>query len=81
MTAGATPGAGRVGESWRWVSSGPVDEAAVLVRAPDFDLARAVTSRRSAGRLRGRTERGDVEPCPEAAAVPGGLPEIDLSEF
>lgn len=56
------------------MSSGPVDDAAVLVRAPDFDLARAVTSRRSAGRLRGRTERGDVEPYPEAFAVPVGRP-------
>lgn len=71
-----------VGESWQWVSSGSVDDAAVRVRvrASDFDLARAVMSRRSANQLRSWTARGDVEPYLDAFAVLGGLPERDLTE-
>ena len=41
--------------SWQWVSAGTVDDAAVVLRASDFDLARAVVSRRSAGQLRSWT--------------------------
>ncbi|MET0188509.1 MAG: maleylpyruvate isomerase family mycothiol-dependent enzyme [Pseudonocardia sediminis] len=77
---GDLPPIALVGESWQWVSSGSVDDAAVLVRASDFDLARAVMSRRSANQLRSWTERGDVEPYLDAFAVLGGLPDSDLTE-
>lgn len=77
---GDLPPIALVGRSWRWVSSGSVDDAAVLVRAPDFDLARAVMSRRSANQLRSWTARGDVGPYLDAFAVLGGLPDRDLSE-
>lgn len=77
---GDLPPIALVGRSWQWVSSGPVDEAAVLVRAPDFDLARAVTSRRSASQLRAWTERGDIEPYLDAFAVLGALPARNLTD-
>ena len=77
---GSLPPIALVGPSWQWVSAGSVEDAAVLLRAPDFDLARAVMSRRSANQLRAWTERGDVEPYLDAFAVLGGLPERDLSE-
>ncbi|MBW0103131.1 maleylpyruvate isomerase N-terminal domain-containing protein [Pseudonocardia sp. KRD291] len=77
---GDLPPIALVGPSWQWVSAGSVDDAAVLVRAPDFDLARAVMSRRSANQLRAWTERGDVGPYLEAFAVLGSLPEADLTE-
>jgi uncharacterized protein (TIGR03083 family) len=69
-----------VGTRWTWCSTGAVDDAAVEVRATDFDLARALMSRRSAHQLRARTVRGDVEPYLPAFAVLGDLPAVDLSE-
>jgi hypothetical protein len=69
-----------VGTSWRWCSSGTAEDAAVEVRATDFDLARALMSRRSADQLRARTVRGDVEPYLAVFAVLGDLPAVDLSE-
>ena len=69
-----------VGERWSWVSQGPVDDAAVIVRAPDFDLARALVTRRSAAQLRAWTARGDVTPYLEAFAMLGSLPSTDLTE-
>ncbi|QNG35684.1 maleylpyruvate isomerase family mycothiol-dependent enzyme [Geodermatophilaceae bacterium NBWT11] len=79
--AAAVDGAGLpplalVGETWR---TGPAD-AAVVVSASDFDLARAVLSRRSAGQLRSWTTRGDVDPYLSCFAVLGPLPEDDLVE-
>ncbi len=69
-----------VGTSWSWCSAGVADDAAVELRATDFDLARALMSRRSADQLRARTVRGDVEPYLAAFAVLGDLPAVDLSE-
>lgn len=69
-----------VGTDWRWVSSGTLDDAAVVVRAPDFDLARALVSRRSERQLRSWTDRGDVAPYVDAFAVLGALPGSDLHE-
>ena len=68
-------------DGWSWVSGGgSVDDAAVVLRAPTFDLTRALSTRRSANQLRSWTVRGDVEPYLEAFAMNGPLPEKDLTE-
>lgn len=69
-----------VGEQWTWCSSGDAADAAVVLRADDFDLARAVMSRRSADQLRSWVERGDVEPYLAAFGGLGSLPDHDLPE-
>ena len=69
-----------VGGNWRWCSDGDVADAAVLLRAADFDLHRALVTRRSAAQLRAWTERGDVEPYLAAFALLGPLPDADLQE-
>jgi uncharacterized protein (TIGR03083 family) len=68
-----------VGEHWRWDSE-PGAEPAVVLRAPDFDLTRALLARRSAHQLRGWSVRGDVEPYLDAFSSLGPLPTTDLSE-
>lgn len=77
---GDLPPIALVDGSWSWVSAGSVDDAAVLLRAPAFDLGRAVLSRRSAAQLRAWTERGDVTPYLPAFGQLGPLPEQDLTE-
>lgn len=67
-----------VGDDWRWASTD--DEPAVVVRAPDFELARALMARRSAAQLRSWTVTGDVEPYLDAFATLGTLPGSDLAE-
>ena len=67
-----------VGDDWRWASTD--DDPAVVVRAPDFDLARALMARRSAAQLRSWTVTGDVEPYLRAFATLGTLPDRDLAE-
>lgn len=69
-----------VGDQWSWCSSGAPEDAAVVVRAPDFDLTRAVMTRRSETQLRGWTERGDIGPYLPAFGSLGRLPAADLSE-
>ena len=69
-----------VGDSWTWASSGSPDDAAVVLRAPDFDLARALVTRRSAAQLQSWTVRGDVTPYLDAFAMLGPLPSTDLTE-
>jgi uncharacterized protein (TIGR03083 family) len=69
-----------VGETWTWVSRGSVDDAAVVLRASDFDLARALVTRRSANQLRSWTVRGDVTPYLDAFVMLGPLPTADLTE-
>jgi uncharacterized protein (TIGR03083 family) len=69
-----------VGDRWSWTSSGDAAGAAVVLRAPDFDLARALVTRRSAAQLHRWTVRGDVAPYLGAFAVLGALPAADLSE-
>lgn len=69
-----------VGEHWTWTSGGTVDGAATVLRAPDFDLARALVTRRSAAQLRAWTVRGDVAPYLDAFAMLGPLPAVDLTE-
>ncbi|WP_375500176.1 maleylpyruvate isomerase family mycothiol-dependent enzyme [uncultured Jatrophihabitans sp.] len=66
------------GEQWSW--SSPGDGPRTVVTASDFDLARAVVSRRSAAQLRSWTTSGDVEPFLDAFAVLGSLPDADLVE-
>ena len=68
-----------VGERWRWDSE-PGAEPAVVLRAPEFELTRALLARRSARQLRGWTVRGDVEPYLDAFSSLGPLPTTDLSE-
>jgi uncharacterized protein (TIGR03083 family) len=70
-----------VGDRWRWTSRGAEpDAAAVEIRASDFDLARALVSRRSAAQLRAWTVRGEVTPYLEGFATLGSLPDSDLTE-
>ena len=76
----ALPPIALVGDAFTWVSRGSVDDAAVVVQASDFDLARALVTRRSAAQLRGWATRGDVEPYLDAFAMVGPLPTTDLTE-
>jgi uncharacterized protein (TIGR03083 family) len=69
-----------VGDEWSWCSSGAPEDAAVVVRASDFDLTRALMTRRSESQLRGWTERGDIGPYLPGFGGLGRLPETDLSE-
>ena len=69
-----------IGEEWSWCSSGVPEDAAVVVRAPDFELTRALMTRRSERQLRGWTERGDISPYLPAFCGLGDLPGTDLSE-
>jgi uncharacterized protein (TIGR03083 family) len=67
-----------VGDRWRWESA--EGAPAVVVRAPDFELARALMARRSASQLRGWTVSGDVDAYLPAFATLGDLPERELRE-
>jgi uncharacterized protein (TIGR03083 family) len=69
-----------VGDRWSWASAGAPEDAATVLRAPDFDLARALVTRRSAAQLRSWTVRGDVDPYLDAFAMLGPLPTRDLTE-
>ena len=51
-----------------------------MIAAPDFELARAVLARRSAGQIRSWVRSGDVEPVLDAFATLGALPEDDRHE-
>ena len=68
------------GGSWEWCSSGPASEAEAVVRASEFDLARALMSRRSAAQIRRWTERGEVAPYLPAFETLGPLPARDLDD-
>ncbi len=74
---GGRPPIALVGDTWRW---GDAEDAAVVVRASDFDLARALVTRRSAAQLRAWAVQGDVDPYLDAFALLGSLPTADLSE-
>ena len=65
------------GDRWAWGDPATAD---TVLRASDFDLARALVTRRSAAQLRGWTVRGDVEPFLGAFALLGSLPAVDLAE-
>ena len=76
--AAGLPPIALVGDDWGWASTD--DDPAVVVRAPDFELARALMARRSAAQLRSWTVTGDVEPYLAAFATLGTLPSRDLAE-
>jgi len=69
-----------VSGEWAWCSQGEVGDAVVVVEAHAFDLARALTSRRTADQLRSWTRRGDVAPYLDAFAMLGPLPTAPLPE-
>ncbi|WP_375491316.1 maleylpyruvate isomerase N-terminal domain-containing protein [uncultured Jatrophihabitans sp.] len=69
-----------VGDRWTWLSRGELAGAQTLLRASDFDLTRALMSRRSERQLRSWTERGDVGPYLDAFRALGDLPTADLHE-
>ncbi len=69
-----------VGPGWTWASRGRADEAPTRLEADDFDLARALSSRRTEGQLRSWTVRGDVGPYLPALAGLGALPTTPLPE-
>ncbi|MBF4163432.1 maleylpyruvate isomerase N-terminal domain-containing protein [Nocardioides acrostichi] len=71
-----------VGEQWTWLSPGltSASDADVELAASDFDLARAIMSRRSARQLRSWTTRGDVDPLLRCFEVLGDLPVEDLDD-
>ncbi len=77
---GDLPPIALVGGRWQWVSNGVPDDAEVVVHATDFDLARALVTRRSERQLRSWTEHGDVGPYLRAFATLGPLPSADLVE-
>jgi uncharacterized protein (TIGR03083 family) len=77
---GDLPPIALVGQGWQWVGGGVPDDAEVVVHATDFDLARALVTRRSERQLRSWTERGDVGPYLGAFATLGPLPSADLVE-
>jgi uncharacterized protein (TIGR03083 family) len=69
-----------VGDGFSWASDGAPDDADVIVRASDFDLARALVTRRSEHQVRSWTTRGDVGPYLAGFALLGALPSADLAE-
>ena len=69
-----------VGPAWTWCSSGAVEEAGVVLEASDFDLGRALMSRRTPDQLRAWTTRGDVTAHLQAFAGLGDLPQDPLPE-
>jgi uncharacterized protein (TIGR03083 family) len=77
---GARPPIALQGQSWSWCSAGDPADATVVVRADEFDLARALVTRRSAAQIRSWTVRGDVDPYLDAFALLGPLPAVDLEE-
>ena len=77
---GPLPPIALVSPEWTWCSDGDVADAAVVVEADGFDLARALTSRRTADQLRTWARRGDVAPYLDAFATLGPLPGVPLPE-
>lgn len=69
-----------VGPGWQWCSEGAVDDAETVLSAGDFDLGRALATRRTAEQLRSWVTRGDVEPYLDAFAGLGALPLDPLPE-
>jgi uncharacterized protein (TIGR03083 family) len=78
LRVAGSPTIALVGDNWRWASAD--GDPVVVVRAPDFELARALMARRSAAQLRSWTVTGDVEPYLPAFATLGSLPDRDLTE-
>ncbi|KQT94489.1 hypothetical protein ASG49_06360 [Marmoricola sp. Leaf446] len=79
-TLGEVPALGLVGPTWQWASRGAAADADTVLEASDFDLLRALCSRRTAEQLRGWTTRGDVTAYLPALAGLGDLPTRPLAE-
>lgn len=79
-TLGERPPLALVGPTWQWASRGSAADAATVLEADDFDLLRALCSRRTAEQLRGWTTRGDVTDLLPAFAGLGDLPARPLPE-
>lgn len=77
---GDLPPIALVAPDWAWCSDGPAERAPTLLRAPAYDLGRALTSRRTRQQLVSYVERGDVTPYLPAFAGLGDLPERPLPE-
>ncbi len=69
-----------VGDKWTFATGGDVGSAPVAVRAHDFDLIRALMTRRSEAQLRKWTERGDIAPYLPCFEALGPLPQEDLTD-
>ena len=73
------PSLALVSPSGSWSShGGSPDTADVEVRTSDFDLARALCSRRTEAQLRSWTVRGDLDLVRAAFTLVGPLPENEL---
>lgn len=68
-----------VAPAWRW-SSQPGDEPGLVLAASGFDLARALSSRRTPEQLASYATRGDVTAYLPALAILGDLPTEPLPE-
>lgn len=78
VTGAGLPAALLTSPSWSFTAG---DGAAVVtVEASEFDLTRALMSRRSADQLRSWTTTGDIEPYLECFAGLGTLPATALPE-
>lgn len=77
VAAAGLPPVALVGSSWTF---GDPDDAGLVLAADDFELARAVLSRRSADQLRGWVRSGDLEPYLGLIGGLGPLPDRDLTE-
>lgn len=67
-----------VSPTWTFVAGD--EPAAVTLEASEYDLTRAVMSRRTADQLRDWTTDGDVEPYLPCFAILGPLPTTELPE-
>lgn len=65
-------------DGWSWTSGD--EPPGVVLEASGFDLARALTSRRTASQLASYVVAGDVSPYVDAFAQLGDLPEQELPE-
>lgn len=65
-------------DDWTWQSAD--GDPALVLRAPAYELARGLTSRRTADQLRGWATHGDVDTYLDDFAGLGPLPEQELPE-
>ena len=68
------------GGDWRFGTAEQQGTESVVVQACEFDLLRALLSRRSAAQLRSWTTAADIDPYLPACATLGPLPDRDLQE-
>ncbi|GGG02744.1 hypothetical protein GCM10007304_16000 [Rhodococcoides trifolii] len=68
------------GARWTWLSQPEAGTPEVVLSAPDFELIRALMTRRSEAQLRSWTVEGDIGPYLDHFGTMGSLPDTDLSE-